>query len=81
MFKKTYNFAKIGWWAALQAGGEEQDDWEEDPGSIGSDPGQEPAVQRAQWAQGSGAKLIKLFFLARNCNLLFKAVIYLSIYQ
>ena len=38
----------------MQAGREEQDDREEDPGSAVGHPRQEQVVQRAQRAQGSG---------------------------
>jgi len=38
----------------LQAWGEEQDDWEEDPGSAVRHPGQEQVGQRTQRTQRSG---------------------------
>ncbi len=53
-FKETFLLSVLGWRTPLQAWGEEQDDWEEDPGSAVRHPGQEQVGQRTQRTQGSG---------------------------
>ena len=53
-FKETFLLFVLGWRTPLQAWGEEQDDWEEDPGSAVRHPGQEQVGQRTQRTQRSG---------------------------